>query len=67
MKYFDINDLSLIARVRSDLMFLIGQLENGDDGFSREEAAKEIRNIVVDIFDFEKGIHEEFFSEDKKI
>jgi hypothetical protein len=67
MKYFDINDLSLIARVRSDLMFLIGQLENGDDGFNKEEVAKEIRSIVIDIYDFEKGLTEEFFSEDRKI
>ncbi|MEK5419358.1 hypothetical protein [Paenibacillus sp. FSL L8-0708] len=62
MKFFDINDLSLIARLKSEIMFLIGQLENEDDNFSKEEAAKELRNIVIDIFDFEKGITEEYIS-----
>lgn len=60
MKYFDINDLSLIAKIRSDLLFVLSQLDSGS--YTNEETAEELRKVVVDIFDFEKGIHDEFFS-----
>ena len=64
MVLFDINDLSLLARLRSELMFVIGQLENEEDSCSREEIIKDLRSIVIDIFDFEKGVTEEFFSKE---
>lgn len=60
MVWFDINDLSLMAKLKSDLLFTIGQLEN--NVCSKEEAASDLRKIAVDIYELEKGMSDSFFS-----
>lgn len=61
MVLVDINDLSLIAKVKSDLLFTIGQLENENEVCSKTEAAGDLRKIVLDIYELEKGMSEIFF------
>ncbi|WP_375104033.1 hypothetical protein ACDZ28_03895 [Paenibacillus sp. RS8] len=62
MMKIDMNDLSLIASIKSELMFIIGQLEDKSNDYKKDEVARSIQKIVIDIFDFEKGVTEEFFS-----
>lgn len=63
MMEFDMNDLSLIAGLKSELMFIISQLEEESNEYDKGEVVRKLQKVVIDIFDFEKGISEEFFSE----
>lgn len=64
MMKVDLNDLSLIAKIKSEIAYVIGQIENGDG--CTQESALTLRRVVVDLIEVENGMSEAFTNETKE-
>jgi hypothetical protein len=62
MRNININDLSLMAKLKSDLLFILWQIEKGCQ-LDETDIVNDLKRTVAEFIDFEMGLSEEIVSE----
>lgn len=58
------NDLHCLSKIKSDMMFVMWQLES-DETYSKEDAARELNDIAAQLIDFEQHVSESYLASKK--